>query len=459
MMKEIVHKKQFQLLICILVFLTIFFVVFRGLWISQTFDSQATIKNPSELITLGESSSSEDSSRIREQIRQKSGFPREVHSSVERSAEDLVEAPQAMEGNQEEPWRTPMSELLHAGRAGTDPSHALESLLLCQPHMGDELVWLLHRGNWTAEERRVLLIALGTALSMKPVPENLWFDRRGAIAWVSRSWIEGVEEVREIERWLWQEDVLDPSLGMEFLQILEEEFQGIGLGEGLGKGVHARLQKIVIHALLQFPQDEYPAWLEEVTQDWLHSSSSDLQSIAMAVLGHLCSWGEKPVRAAIVQKLSGSLKEEALPLLKSLLSNATPDSLPWILNQSGPLMESLEFRGEELLEAFQRCSQLDLEELIYQKGSEPVSEGYRAIVVYGSLGALDTTQKLSIEWAEVLEKVARTDPSQMVRGLALRVRALSWSNGSEADLLALIRQSDVSLSAAQIVQQIFESRD
>ena len=246
---------------------------------------------------------------------------------------------------------------------------------------------------------------------------------------------------------------------MEFLQILEEEFQGKDLGKDLGEGVHARLQKIVIHALLQFPQDEYPAWLEEVTQDWLHSSSSDLQSIAMAVLGHLCSWGEKPVRAAIVQKLSGSLKEEALPLLKSLLSNATPDSLPWILNQSGPLMESLEFRGEELLDAFQRCSQLDLEELIYQKGSEPISEGYRAIVVYGSLGALDTTQKLSSEWAEVLEKVARTDPSQMVRGLALRVRALSWSNGSEADLLSLIRQSDVSLSAAQIVQQIFESRD
>lgn len=458
-MKEIVHKKQFQLLICILVLLTVFFVVFRGLWISQTFDSQATIKTPSELITLGESSSSEESSRIREQIRQKSGFPREVHSSVERSAEDPVEAPQAMEGNQEEPWRTPMSELLQAGRAGTDPAPALESLLLCQPHMGDELVWLLHRGNWTAEERRVLLLALGTALSMKSVPENLWFDRRGAIAWVSRSWIEGVEEVREIERWLWQEDVLDPSLGMEFLQILEEEFQGKDLGEDLGEGVHARLQKIVIHALLQFPQDEYPAWLEEVTQDWLHSSSSDLQSIAMAVLGHLCSWGEKPVRAAIVQKLSGSLKEEALPLLKSLLSNATPDSLPWILNQSGPLMESLEFRGEELLEAFQRCSQLDLEELIYQKGSEPISEGYRAIIVYGSLGALDTTQKLSSEWAEVLEKVARTDPSQMVRGLALRVRALSWSNGSEADLLSLIRQSDVSLSAAQIVQQIFESRD
>ena len=109
------------------------------------------------------------------------------------------------------PWTLPLQRLVEVGRSGEEVTDALTDLLECQSGMGDTLLQLLLEGGGTRDEKRALLVALGTALVLSPSPEGLWVDRRSCLEWAIELWIDGYEDLSSLDRWLWQVEGIDGS--------------------------------------------------------------------------------------------------------------------------------------------------------------------------------------------------------------------------------------------------------
>ena len=139
------------------------------------------------------------------------------------------------------PWSVPLQRLIEKGKQGSDVAAELTALLECQPGIGDQLMQLLVEGKGTLLEKRALLVALGTALSMNPSPPEIWIDRRGVLEWVVELWIEGIEEFGEMDRWLWSVEGIDGHLAFDLI----DQFLSRPADYPDGSGKRVRWRRVV----------------------------------------------------------------------------------------------------------------------------------------------------------------------------------------------------------------------
>jgi hypothetical protein len=362
-----------------------------------------------------------------------------------------------------EAWREPLDLLIAAGRAQEDPAAAIAALLTAQPGMGDQLLTLLLETEGGQDEQDALMVALATALSIgKKIGDgeadhlqqegaaggdwaSLWFDRGGTILAMADLWISGEQRARYFPRFLQVEGVMQPWHAIELASMMESTEGPLPLAEES----RTRLLKM-IEMSLATADDEAVA----VAGEWLQSPIPELRRVA-----------QKSVVSALVDDPAGAANwigqaEESLqvPLLEAVLHRISGEHLPDFLEHAADLMVQQEYHGSALMSGFSRATDLDLQQMIYQRGDSIDSEGYRNLVLYGSQGGIGRGGSISPGWARSLKRVAQTDPSRSVRGTALRICAMSWPIGDAAGFQRLIETSDVDQRTAEIAASLLNAR-
>lgn len=352
------------------------------------------------------------------------------------------------------PWTLPLQRLIEAGKRGEEVADSLADLLECQPGMGDQLLQLLLEGGGTLHEKRALLVALGTALSLSPVPGELWADRKGCLEWAIELWIEGYEDLSGLDRWLWQVKGIDGDLAFFWMdQFLSDPQQ-----YPEGSSVRQRWRKVVIEGLQSEIKVESPAWLDQWVLEWIDSGDPEFRQIALGVLGKVYSQADPDLRFQLQSKIDRMDLPWQLQAGKELLRHVDGDQLVSVLEDWAEFFIRHEFRGDELLVAFQRARKIRLDSILQLHGIDSDSESYRMWILYGALGGLDSEGEFPADWFQTLTKTARLDVAQGVRFLALRLCAMGWSHRPRSEFEDLVRNADVSVIQSQHAIDLLRKR-
>jgi len=369
----------------------------------------------------------------------------------------LSEATRATEASKP-PWRAPLDALITAGRADADPGAAIAALLAAQPGMGDQLLALLLESQGGQDEQDALLVALAmalsidTALATQQATEagsgelaSLWFDRDGTILAMADLWISGEDRARYFPRFLQMEGVLEPWHAIELASMMESA----NAAKEMAGQPRTRLLKMIELSLASANQQAVA-----IAGEWLESSMPELRELAQRTV--VSALADDPGRAADwIERADESVQ---VPLLEAVLYRISGDHLSRFLDETGDTMLQQEYRGSALLSGFSRATDLDLQQLIYQRGESTDSESYRKLVLFGSQGALGRGDRFPPSWVQTLKWVAETDPARSVRGTALRICALSWPAGDTAGFHRLIQTSDVDQRTAEIAASLLSAR-
>ena len=380
------------------------------------------------------------------------------------------------------PWRDPLDRLIAAGRAQDDPAPALTALLLAQSGMGDQLLTLLLESEGGQEEQDALMVALAMALSIGNELDDvfdgvqrgvlaedlanghaiglgndltneavagewasLWFDRGGTILAMADLWISGDQRAKSFPRFMQMEGVLEPWHAIELASMME-----ITAGQKpLEQTMTTRLLKMIEMSLASADPEALA-----IAGEWLQSTIPELRLLAQqTVVSSLVD--DAGAAAAWIHQADESLQ---VPLLEAVLRRISADQLPRFLDQAADVMLNQEYHGSALLAGFSRATHLDLQQLVYQRGESLDSVAYRNLVLYGSQGGIGRGDRFPPNWVETLRWVAETDPSQSVRGTALRICALSWPISDRSGFQQLIEASDVDFRTAEMAASLLEVR-
>lgn len=352
------------------------------------------------------------------------------------------------------PWRDPLDALIAAGRADADPGAAIAALLAAQPGMGDQLLALLLESQGGQDEQDALLVALAMALSIDPTLAteggsgelgSLWFDRDGTILAMADLWISGEDRARYFPRFLQMEGVLEPWHAIELASMMESA----NAAKEMAGQPRTRLLKMIELSLASANQQAVA-----VAGEWLESTMPGLRELAQRTI--VSALVDDPEGAADwIDRADESVQ---VALMEAVLYRISGDHLSRFLDATGDTMLQQEYRGSALLSGFSRATDLDLQQLIYQRGESTDSESYRKLVLFGSQGALGRGDRFPASWAHALKWVAETDPARSVRGTALRICALSWPTDDAAGFQRLIQTSDVDPRTAEIAASLLIAR-
>ena len=329
-------------------------------------------------------------------------------------------------------WREPLDLVIAAGRAQEDPAAAIAALLTAQPGMGDQLLTLILETEGGQDEQDALMVALATALSIGTNSADgsvghlqqevaaggewasLWFDRGGTILAMADLWISGEQRARYFPRFLQVEGVMQPWHAIELASMMESTEGLLPLEDE--EESRTRLLKMIEWSLATADHEAVA-----VAGEWLQSPIPELRRVA-----------QNSVVSALVDDPAGAANwigqaQESLqvPLIEVVLHRISGEQLSGFLQHAADLMLQQEYHGSALLSGFSRATDLDLQQLIYQRGDSIDSEGYRNLVLYGSQGGIGRGGSISPGWAQSLKRVAQSDPSRSVRGTALRICAMS----------------------------------
>lgn len=352
------------------------------------------------------------------------------------------------------PWRDALDALITAGRADADPGAAIAALLAAQPGMGDQLLALLLESQGGQDEQDALLVALAMALSIDPTLAtegvsgelgSLWFDRDGTILAMADLWISGEDRARYFPRFLQMEGVLEPWHAVELASMMESA----NAAKEMAGQPRTRLLKMIELSLASANQQAVA-----VAGEWLESTMPGLRELAQRTI--VSALVDDPEGAADwIDRADESVQ---VALMEAVLYRISGDHLSRFLDATGDTMLQQEYRGSALLSGFSRATDLDLQQLIYQRGESTDSESYRKLVLFGSQGALGRGDRFPASWAHALKWVAETDPARSVRGTALRICALSWPTDDAAGFQRLIQTSDVDQRTAEIAASLLIAR-
>ena len=352
------------------------------------------------------------------------------------------------------PWSDPLDALIAAGRADADPGAAIAALLAAQPGMGDQLLALLLESQGGQDEQDALLVALAMALSIDTTLAteggsgelaSLWFDRDGTILAMADLWISGEDRARYFPRFLQMDAVLEPWHAIELASMMESA----NAAKEMAGQPRTRLLKMIELSLASANQHAVA-----VAGEWLESTMPELRELAQRTI--VSALADDPEGAADwIDRADESVQ---VALMDAVLYRISGDHLSRFLDATGDTMLQQEYRGSALLSGFSRATDLDLQQLIYQRGESTDSESYRKLVLFGSQGGLGRGDSFSASWAQTLKWVAETDPARSVRGTALRICALSWPAGDAAGFHRLIQTSDVDQRTAEIAASLLSAR-
>lgn len=349
------------------------------------------------------------------------------------------------------PWSEPLQRLIAKGKHSSDVAQELTALFECQSGIGDQLLQLLAEGQGSLFEKRALLVALGTALSMDPVPPGIWIDRRGALEWAVDLWIEGLEDFDQLDRWF------DSTLGINgnLSFSLIDDFLSNPEKYPEESAMRTRWREVVLRGLKSEMREKTPAWLEQWTLDWLESDDGEFQKIAQGIVANLYSKEDNGFRKKVLSRIRTRDIPTQLEVGKGILLQADGQQLVAVIDEWADFFIRNEYRGSELLAAFNRAREQRLKPLLYRRGDDAHSESYRLWVLYGALGGRDSAGAYPSEWIQTLEETARLDPSQGVRFLALRLCAMGWGQRSEQEWTALAQLSGVNPEQLNQAQGLF----
>ncbi|MGB1397002.1 MAG: hypothetical protein ACPG7R_04090, partial [Planctomycetota bacterium] len=320
------------------------------------------------------------------------------------------------------PWSEPLQRLIEKGKYSSDVAQELTNLFECQNGIGDQLLQLLAEGQGTLYEKRALLVALGTALSMDPIPSGIWIDRRGVLEWAVDLWIEGLEDFGHLDRWFDSTMGIDGNLSFSLI----DDFLSEPEKYSEESAIRTRWREVVLRGLQSEMSQKTPPWLEQWTLDWLESDDAEFQKIAQGIVAHLYSKEDNGFRKKVLSRIGTRDIPTQLEVGKGILLQADGEQLAAVLDEWADFFIRNEYRGSELLTAFHRAREQRLKPLIYRRGDDARSESYRLWVLYGALGGRDSSGTYPLEWMQTLDETARLDPSQGVRFLALRLCAMGW---------------------------------
>ncbi len=337
------------------------------------------------------------------------------------------------------PWSEPLQRLIEKGKYSSDVAQELTNLFECQNGIGDQLLQLLAEGQGTLYEKRALLVALGTALSMDPIPSGIWIDRRGVLEWAVDLWIEGLEDFGHLDRWFDSTMGIDGNLSFSLI----DDFLSEPEKYSEESAIRTRWREVVLRGLQSEMSQKTPPWLEQWTLDWLESDDAEFQKIAQGIVAHLYSSEDFSFRQKVLSRIGTRDIPTQLEVGKGILLQADGEQLAAVLDEWADFFIRNEYRGSELLTAFHRAREQRLKPLIYRRGDDARSESYRLWVLYGALGGRDSSGTYPLEWMQTLDETARLDPSQGVRFLALRLCAMGWGQRSEEEWTALAQLSGV----------------
>ncbi len=337
------------------------------------------------------------------------------------------------------PWSEPLQRLIEKGKYSSDVAQELTNLFECQNGIGDQLLQLLAEGQGTLYEKRALLVALGTALSMDPIPSGIWIDRRGVLEWAVDLWIEGLEDFGHLDRWFDSTMGIDGNLSFSLI----DDFLSEPEKYSEESAIRTRWREVVLRGLQSEMSQKTPPWLEQWTLDWLESDDAEFQKIAQGIVAHLYSSEDFSFRQKVLSRIGTRDIPTQLEVGKGILLQADGEQLAAVLDEWADFFIRNEYRGSELLTAFHRAREQRLKPLLYRRGDDARSESYRLWVLYGALGGRDSSGTYPLEWMQTLDETARLDPSQGVRFLALRLCAMGWGQRSEEEWTALAQLSGV----------------
>lgn len=337
------------------------------------------------------------------------------------------------------PWSEPLQRLIEKGKYSSDVAQELTNLFECQNGIGDQLLQLLAEGQGTLYEKRALLVALGTALSMDPIPPGIWIDRRGVLEWAVDLWIEGLEDFGHLDRWFDSTMGIDGNLSFSLI----DDFLSEPEKYSEESAMRTRWREVVLRGLQSEMSQKTPPWLEQWTLDWLESDDAEFQKIAQGIVAHLYSSEDFSFRQKVLSRIGTRDIPTQLEVGKGILLQADGEQLAAVLDEWADFFIRNEYRGSELLTAFHRAREQRLKPLLYRRGDDARSESYRLWVLYGALGGRDSSGTYPLEWMQTLDETARLDPSQGVRFLALRLCAMGWGQRSEEEWTALAQLSGV----------------
>lgn len=349
------------------------------------------------------------------------------------------------------PWSEPLQRLIAKGKHSSDVAQELTALFECQNGIGDQLLQLLAEGQGTLFEKRALLVALGTALSMNPVPDGIWIDRRGVLEWAMDLWIEGLEDFDQLDRWFDSTLGIDGNLSFSLI----DDFLSNPEKYPEESAMRTRWREVVLRGLKSEMREKTPAWLEQWTLDWLESDDAEFQKIAQGIVANLYSMEDTGFRKKTLSRIRTRDIPTQLEVGKGILLQADGEQLVAVMDDWADFFIRNEYRGSELLAAFHRAREQRLKPLLYRRGDDARSESYRLWVLYGALGGRDSAGVYPSEWIQTLEETARLDPSQGVRFLALRLCAMGWGQRSEQEWTALAQLSGVNPEQLNQAQGLF----
>lgn len=349
------------------------------------------------------------------------------------------------------PWSEPLQRLIAKGKHSSDVAQELTALFECQNGIGDQLLQLLAEGQGTLFEKRALLVALGTALSMNPVPDGIWIDRRGVLEWAVDLWIEGLEDFDQLDRWFDSTLGIDGNLSFSLI----DDFLSNPEKYPEESAMRTRWREVVLRGLKSEMKQKTPAWLEQWTLDWLESDDAEFQKIAQGIVANLYSMEDTGFRKKTLSRIRTRDIPTQLEVGKGILLQADGEQLVAVMDDWADFFIRNEYRGSELLAAFHRAREQRLKPLLYRRGDDARSESYRLWVLYGALGGRDSAGVYPSEWIQTLEETARLDPSQGVRFLALRLCAMGWGQRSEQEWTALAQLSGVNPEQLNQAQGLF----
>ena len=349
------------------------------------------------------------------------------------------------------PWSEPLQRLIAKGKHSSDVAQELTALFECQNGIGDQLLQLLAEGQGSLFEKRALLVALGTALSMDPVPPGIWIDRRGALEWAVDLWIEGLEDFDQLDRWFDSTLGIDGNLSFSLI----DDFLSNPEKYPEESAMRTRWREVVLRGLKSEMREKTPAWLEQWTLDWLESDDAEFQKIAQGIVANLYSIEDTGFRKKVLSRIRTRDIPTQLEVGKGILLQADGQQLVAVMDEWADFFIRNEYRGSELLTAFHRAREQRLKPLLYRRGDDAHSESYRLWVLYGALGGRDSAGAYPSEWIQTLEETARLDPSQGVRFLALRLCAMGWGQRSEQEWTALAQLSGVNPEQLNQAQGLF----
>ena len=337
------------------------------------------------------------------------------------------------------PWSEPLQRLIEKGKHSSDVAQELTDLFECQNGIGDQLLQLLAEGQGTRFEKRALLVAMGTALSMNPIPEGIWIDRRGVLEWAVDLWIEGLEDFDQLDRWFDSTLGIDGNLSFSLI----DDFLSEPEKYPEESAIRNRWREVVLRGLKSEMRQKTPAWLEQWTLDWLESDDDEFQKIAQGIVANLYSKEDTGFRKKALSRIRTRDIPTQLEVGKGILLQADGEQLVAVMDEWADFFIRNEYRGSELLTAFHRAREQRLKPILYRRGDDARSESYRLWVLFGAMGGRDASGDYPTEWLQTLKEIARLDESKVVRFLALRLCAMGWANQSRSSFLELARSADL----------------